>query len=150
MVITSEGLLYIANDNGVDVVTESGVFVRRIGTGVLVTPFDVAVYNGDVFVADISHNCVAVFSQEGDFVRTIGCTGTGPAQFKYPMSVAISTNLECCTSQTAKIKNYAAIIAVIMCLASRESTSEFGHRQLSYPNKLQFTSGKYLLIADRM
>ena len=142
VVTTSEGLLYIANDNGVDVLTENGIFVRRIGTGVLGTPFDAAVHNGEVFVADISHNCVAVFSQEGDFVRTIGSTGTGPGQFRYPMSVAISPNGALHVSDCHNCRVHVLSI-------QGEYIREFGNRQLSYPNKLQFTSGKHLLVADR-
>ena len=72
----------------------NGAFVRRIGCGTLKEPWDVSVHRGDVFVADTGNHRVAVFSQDGEFIRTIGSQGTGPGQFKYPTSVAISPNGE--------------------------------------------------------
>ena len=57
-------------------IRDNGVFVRRIGTGVLKDPWDVIVYNGEVFVADFVLSSVSVFSHYGELVHTIGSRGT--------------------------------------------------------------------------
>ena len=75
--ITSKGLLYIASDKRVDVLRYDGVFVRRIGAGILNDPWDVTLHNGEIFVADYNNGCVSVFSQEGKLVHTIGTKALG-------------------------------------------------------------------------
>ena len=142
VVATSKELVYVASDNGVDVLTENGDFVRRIGTGILDTPWDVAVHYGEIFVADSSNNRVAVFSQEGELVRTIGSAGSGPGQFQYPAGVAISPDGDLYISDC---RNHRVQVLTTQGVFVRE----FGKEQLTYPNKLQFTVDKHVLVADR-
>ena len=141
-VITSQGLLYIANGNRVDVLTENGDFVHRIGIGILKTPYDVTVHNGDVFVADSGNNRVAVFSEDGKFSHTIGSKGTGAGQFQFPVHVAISPDGELYVSDCSnhRIQVFTTQGAYIR---------EFGNRLLWYPHKVLFTGDKHVLIADQ-
>ena len=141
VVVTSKEIVYVASDNGVDVLTENGDFVRRVGTGILDTPWDVAVHNGEIFVADSSHNRVAVFSQKGELVRTIGSAGSGPGQFRYPAGVAISPDGELYVSDCGNNR-------VQVFTTQGVFIREFGKGQLNSPNKLQFAVDEHVLIAD--
>ena len=133
-VITSKGLLYIASNNGVNVLREDGDSVRRIGTGILNAPWDVAVHNVEIYVADSSNNRVAVFSQKGELVRTIGSVGSGPGQFQYPAGVALSPDGELYVSDG---NNHC--IQVLTTQGVYITT--FGRRK--------FTADKHVLVADR-
>ena len=140
--ITSQGLLYIANGNRVDVLTENGDFVHRIGVEILKTPYDVSVHNGDVFVADSGNHRVAVFSEDGKLSHTIGSRGTGAGQFDYPVHVAISPDGELYVSdcRNHRIQVFTTQGAYI---------TEFGNGLLQYPHKVLFTGDKHVLIADQ-
>lgn len=54
--------------------------------GVAVSPW------GDVVVADSVNHRLAVFGPDGQFKKTLGGPGSGPGQFNYPTSVAVSGN----------------------------------------------------------
>ena len=70
---------------------EDGTFTRTIGQGKLQYPTDVLVHSsGLVYVAEWGNHCVAVFSQEGELVRTFGSQGGGKGEFKCPLGVAVS------------------------------------------------------------
>ena len=140
--ISSQGLLYIANGNRVDALTDNGLFVHRIGTGILKKPFDVTVYNGLVFVADGGNDCVAVFSEDGMLVRSIGSSGAGARQFDLPTRVAISPDGElyvtdCCNRRIQVFTTQGAYIR------------QFGNGVLHNPFKVLFTGDKHVLIADQ-
>ena len=139
--ITTEGLLYVANDNGVDVMTTDGAFVKRIGSGTLKRPWDVTVYNGEIFVADTGNGRVAVFSQDGQLVRTIGSVGSGPGQFSSPVGVVISPDGELYVSDRS---NQSVQVLTLQGVYIRE----FGKGQLSGQHKLLLSSDKHVLVAD--
>ena len=53
-------------------------------------PWDVALGdNNEVFVAGYGSNCIEVFNQNGDLLRTIGGKGSGDLQFSAPIGIAI-------------------------------------------------------------
>ena len=140
--ISSKGLLYVANGNRVDVLTADGLFVRRIGTGLLKEPWDVTVHNGMIFVADGGYNCVAVFSEDGMLVRSIGSSGTGAKHFNVPTRVTISPDGElyvsdCCNHCIQVFTTQGAYIR------------QFGNGVLQYPHKVLFTGDKHVLVADQ-
>ena len=116
--------------------------MRRIGVGILKTPYDVTVHNGDVFVADFDNHRVAVFSEDGKLSHTIGSKGIGPGQFDYPVCVAISPDGELYVSDCSnhRIQVFTTQGAYIR---------EFGNGLLWYPFKLLFTGDKHVLIADQ-
>ena len=139
--ITTEGLLYVANDNGVDVMTTDGAFVRRIGFGVLKQPWDVTVYNGEVFVADTGNYHVVIFSPDGQLVRTIGSRGCGPGEFSNPTGVAISPDGQLYVSDQL---NHRVQVLTLQGVYIRE----FGKGQLNNQHKLLLSSDKHVLVAD--
>ena len=140
--ITAEGLLYVANGNGVDVLTTDGAFVRQIGGGTLHNPWDVTIHNGEVFVADWGNNYVAVFSQDGRLVRTIGSGGSGPRQFSNPAGLAVSSNGELYVSDSSNCRVQVLTLQGVYI-------REFGKGQLRSQHKLLFTDDKHLLVADQ-
>ena len=74
-----------------NVFRKDGTFIRTIGQGKLRSPCDVFVRSsGLVYVADWGNHHIAVFSQEGELVRTFGSEGGGKGEFKYPLGVAVS------------------------------------------------------------
>ena len=139
--ITTEGLLYVAHNNGVDVLTYDGVCVRQIGCGTLKYPWDVTVHNGGVFVADNGNHRVAVFSQDGKLIRTIGSQGTGPGQFISPTGVAISPDGELYVSECSNGR-------IQVLTPQGVYIREFGKGQLSNQHKLLFSGDKHVLVAD--
>ena len=145
--ITSKGLLYVASYKRVDVLRGDGVFVRRIGAGILSTPWDVTAHNGEIFVADYGNGCVSVFNQEGNLVRTIGSKGTGPGQFSRPTGVAVSPDGELYVSDRWNDSNNCVQVFTLQGVYIRE----FGAGQLKAPQKLQFCSDKHhVLVADNL
>ena len=138
-VITSKGILYSASNN---VLREDGDFVRQIGTGILNAPWDVVVHNEEIYVADSYHDRVVVFSQEGELVRTIGSAGSGPGQFRYPAGVALSRDGELYVSDSNNHR-----LQVLTTQGVYITT--FGRRKLRSPHKLQFTTDKHEVVADR-
>ena len=140
--ITTEGLLYVAHSNEVDVMSYNGAFVRRIGCGTLQEPWDVSVHQGDVFVADWRNHRVAVFSQDGKFICTIGSKGTGPRQFTCPTSVAISPDGELYVSDCHNGR-------VQVLTPQGVYIREFGKGQLNAQHRLLFSGDKHVLVADQ-
>jgi RHS repeat-associated protein len=60
------------------------------GPGQLAAPAGLATDSeGNVWVADTSHNRIQVFDSKGEFVRQFGAKGTGDGQFREPRAVAI-------------------------------------------------------------
>ena len=141
LAIATEGLLYVANNKRVDVLRDNGVFVRRIGAGILSRPWDVTLHNDEIFVADWGSDHVATFSQEGKLVRTIGTTGTGPGQFRCPAGVAVSPNGELYVSDYNNDR-------VQVFTPNGVYVREFGNGQVRRPFRLQFSSDNHVLVAD--
>ena len=139
--ITAEGLLYVAHGNGVNVLTYDGAFVRQIGCGTLYS-WDVTVHNGEVFVADSGNPRVAVFTQDGELVRTIGTQGSGPGQFSSPTGVAISPDGELYVSDQSNRR-------IQVLTPQGEYIREFGKGQLSRQHKLLLSGDKHVLVADQ-
>ena len=141
--ISTDGLLYVTHINGIDVMKDDGVFMQRIGHGTLKQPWDVAVHKGEMFVADYGNHRVAVFSQDGELIRTIGSQGSGPGQINYPTGVAISPDGELYVSDR---NNYRVQVLTPQGVYIRE----FGKGQLSYQQKLLFSADKHVLVADQL
>ena len=140
--ISTDGFLYVTHCNGVDVMKDDGVFMKRIGCGTLKNPWDVAVHQGEVFVADNGSHHVAVFSQDGELIRTIGSQGTGPGQFIGPTGVAISPDGELYVSDGSNGQ-------VQVLTPQGVYIREFGKGQLSYQHMLLFSADKHVLVADQ-
>ena len=139
--ITAEGLLYVVSGSRVDVIRDNGMFVRRIGTGVLKEPWDVTVYNGEVFVADFVLSTVSVFSHYGELVRTIGSKGTGPGQFDGATGVVTSPEGELYVTDRSNGR-------VQVLTTQGVYVREFGNEQLNHPQKLQLSVDEHVLVAD--
>ena len=140
--ITTDGLLYVSHSHGVDVLTFNGESMRRIGHGTLCIPWDVTVHQGEVFVADNGNHRVAVFSQNGELIRTMGSKGTGQRQFNNPTGVAISPDGELYVSECTNGR-------VQVLTLQGEYIREFGKGQLSGQHKLLFSRDKHVLVADQ-
>ena len=140
--IRTDGLLYVTHSNGVDVMKNDGVFMKQIGCGTLNQPWDVAVHQGEVFVADWGNNRVAVFSQDGELIRIIGSQGNGPGQFSGPTGVAISPDGELYVSDRDNGR-------VQVLTLQGAYIREFGKGELDSPQKLLFGGDKHVLVADQ-
>ena len=77
-----------ANNNRVSVFTQDGNFCRHIGEGVLDTPYDLTVNcNNQLLIVDYAHNCVYIFTLEGDYIGKLGVQENGKNQLNHPCSV---------------------------------------------------------------
>ena len=77
-----------ANNNRVSVFTQDGNFCRHIGEGVLDTPYDLTVNcNNQLLIVDYAHNCVYIFTLEGDYIGKLGAQENGKNQLNHPCSV---------------------------------------------------------------
>ena len=139
--ITSEGLLYVTNTNGVDVLKENGAFVRRIVSGSLSSPWDVAIHDGEIFVADRGNSSVRIFNNAGEHVRTIGEKGSGPGQFSGATSVAVSLNGELYVSDFGNSR-------IQVVTTQGDYIRECHIEQICQPHKLQFSTAKHVLVAN--
>ena len=82
--VTGEGF------NCISVFQTNGKFIHTIGSGQLDNPCDVAVNgNNELLVVDCHHNCIYIFTLDGDYVGKIGTSGTGPGQLNRPRGVTV-------------------------------------------------------------
>ena len=144
VVSSSKGLLYVAMDFRVDVMTYDGDFVRHFGTGIIGCPWDLAEHNGEVFLVSTyyvhNYHCVAVFNEDGKLLRTFEFDGTGPGQLLYPSGVAVSPDGKLYVSD---YESHCIHVLTTQGVYIRE----FGKGQLRYPCKL-LISEMHVLIAD--
>ena len=142
--VSADGQVYVANcrNQCVSVFREDGTFIRTIGQGKLQSPIDVLVHSsGLVYVANAS-NHIAVFSQEGELVRTFGSQGGEKGEFQFPRGVAVSPDdqhLYVCDQDNHRVQ--------VFTLEGRY-VREFGTDQLKYPCSLTVTSDGSVLVAD--
>ena len=127
-----------------NVFREDGTFIRTIGKERLRYPSNVLVHSsGLVCVTDWGNHCIAVFSQEGELVRTFGSRGGGKGEFKYPSGVAVSPDdhhLFVSDTNNHRVQ--------VFTLEGRY-VREFGTGQLKHPFGLTVTSDGSVLVADR-
>ena len=143
--VSANGQVFVANQwNCVSVFTEDGTFIRTIGQGKLWYPSDVLVHSsGLVYVADSANHRIAVFSLEGELVRTFGSEGGGKGEFKYPSGVAVSPDdhhLYVSDEDNHRVQ--------VFTLEGRY-VRKFGTDQLKYPRGLTVTSDGSVLVTDK-
>ena len=140
-----EGHLFVTNDNGIDVFSEDGKFLRRFWQGgQLSGASDVVISKTDqrAYIADTYNHRIAVFSQDGRLLHTFGSKGSGPGQFDRPSGLALSSSgLRLFVSDwgSSRIQVFTAEGVYI---------SEFGHTLLSYPRHVTTTDNGRVLVAD--
>ena len=73
------------------VLSKDGKFVRRIGSaGQFSSPRGLCFHAGELFVADVSRNCVVVVDPvSGKTLRSLGKKGSGDGEFDWPAGVAV-------------------------------------------------------------
>ena len=143
LAVDSDGLVYVANcnNNGIEVLREDGTFVRQIGVGELKYPWNVTINNKHVYVADTWNHRVAIFTLEGQLIRTIGSQGSGPGQLDYPSAVAISPDGD---MYVGDWNNHIQVFT-----ADGVYKREFGKDQLKKPRDLVITADGDVLVADQ-
>ena len=139
MDISASGLLYVACNHCVSEFREDGTFIRTIGQGKLLYPWDVLVHSsGVVYVTDKGNHHIAVFSQEGELVRTFGSMGGGRGELDWPSGAATSLYV-------SERDNHRVQVFTL----EGQYIREFGTGQLSSPRGLTVTSDGSVLVADR-
>ncbi len=69
--------------------------VEKLGTPILTIggvekPWGIAFnQKGEMVVSEWGRDCISVFSQSGEKIRSFGTSGSGPGQFKYPRGIAV-------------------------------------------------------------
>ena len=147
--VSSNGQVYVANQHNhcVSVFREDGTFIRTIGQGnsKLQGPTDVLVHSsGLVYVADGSNNHhIAVFSQEGELVQTLGSWGRGKGEFEWPFGVAVSPD-----GHHLYVSDYNNHRVQVFTLEG-QYVRDFDTGQLKRPCGLTVMSVGSVLVADR-
>ena len=140
-----EGDLFVANDNGIEVFSEEGKFLRRFWQGrQLSGASDVVISKVDqrVYVADTYNHRIAVFSQDGRLLHTFGSKGSGQGQFDRPSGLAISSSgLRLFVSDWGGSR-------IQVFTTEGVYISEFGHTLLNYPRHLTTTDNGRVFVAD--
>ena len=143
MDISVGGMLYVAHSHCVCVFREDGTFIRTIGQRKLKYPWDVLVHSsGLVYVADEFNHRIAVFSQEGELVRTFGSKGGGKGEFDSPIGLA--TSLDGHHLYVSDQGNHRVQVFTL----DGQYVREFGTNQFKRPG-LAVTSDGSVLVADR-
>ncbi len=66
----------------------------KIADDYLVYPYDLAIYNNTLYIADASDNCIKVFSIDGKFLNKIGKKGSGPGELLSPFVITVNKKLK--------------------------------------------------------
>ena len=141
--VSVNGQVYVVSNNCVSVFRDDGTFIRTIGQGTLSCPWDVLVHSsGLVCVTDCDNHHIAVFSQEGKLVRTIGSQGKGKGQFLCPCGVAVSPDDQ--HLYVSDCDNHRVQVFTL----EGQYVREFGTDQLKYSRGLTVTSDGSVLVVD--
>ncbi len=62
------------------------------GRGKLRGLHGLAIDSSYVYVSEYYNNCVSVFTLEGQFLKSFGCHGSGPGQFRLPRGLAVDSS----------------------------------------------------------
>jgi len=90
LAVDAEGLIYVGDTTGLQVVDAQGSFIKRIGAGELTAVTGVAVSpDGNRVYAAHQVGEVAIFNGEGARIGTLGSPGTEPGNLNTPVSLAI-------------------------------------------------------------
>ena len=89
--IDADGTKYVCDTRKRVVVVYDAAdrFVRYMGDPKRCVPCDLAVWNDELFVADVAGAKVEVWSKDGRFLRAISSKGTGASQLRRPSNLAI-------------------------------------------------------------
>ena len=142
--VSTNGQVFVANlyNHCVSVFIEDGTFIRTIGKGKMRYPSDVLVHSsGLVYVVEILS--IAVFSQEGELVRTFGSEGRGKGEFKCPRGIAVSPDDH--HLYISDTNNHRVQVFTL----EGQYVRKFGTDQLKHPYGLTVTSDGSVLVADR-
>ena len=143
MDISAGGLLYVAHNHCVSVFREDGTFIRTIGQGKLLYPCDMLVHNsGLVYVTDSWNHRIAVFSQEGGLVHTLGSKGRGKGELQHPSELATSPD-----GHHLYVSDQGNHRVQVFTLEG-QYVREFGTGHLKTPRDLAVTSDGSVLVAD--
>ena len=122
---------------------EDSTLIRTIGQGKLQRPWDVLVHSsGLVYVTDGGNYRIAVFSQEGELVRTFGSYGRGKGEFYWPSALATSPDGHL-LYVSDKTNNRVQVFTL-----EGQFVREFGTGQLKDPMGLTVTCDGSVLVAD--
>ena len=144
LAVDAKGLLYATNyssNSRIDVFREDGTAVRQIGAGQLTNPWNVTIHNDRVYVVDLGHHRISIFTLEGQFICTIGSQGTNPGQFTTPTAVAFSPDGD------MYVTDYSNCVQVF----TPEGVYKrgFGKGQLWNPLDILITADNDVLVADQ-
>ena len=142
--VDSDGLVYVVNctNRCIEVLREEGTFVRQIGVGELNNPWNVTINNKHVYIADTGNHRIAIFTLEGQLIRTIRSQASGLGQFNSPSAVAFSPDGDMYIGDW-----YNQCIQVFT--AEGVYKREFGKDQLKRPRDLLITADGDVLVADQ-
>jgi len=128
--VQSDGQILVADADLGDVITlaPDGSPIGLIGTDRLHRPTGLSINpaNGEIYVSDTAAHDIKVFSQDGDWLRTIGWRGAGPGEFNGP------THLRFDSGRLYVTDTFNARVQVLT--ASGDATAEMGERGLYVGN----------------
>ena len=118
------------------------------GSQILKKPHGVAVCDdGTILVVDSGKHCVAVFTPEGKFTRSVGTFGSGPLQFDEPMGIGIhpiTKHIFITEYRNHRIQVLSSDLEFVTCYGSEGSD----HGQFIRPWDVSFISCGDVYIAD--
>ncbi|MFC1564225.1 NHL repeat-containing protein [candidate division KSB1 bacterium] len=100
-----DGVRYVQNkdfrtikkpvDINIDLVKTIGKIDTNDDNYLFYMPSDIVVgESGEIYVLDSGNHRIQKYGSNGEYIRTIGNEGQGPAEYKYPFSLDINTNEE--------------------------------------------------------
>ncbi|HEX5988673.1 MAG TPA: DUF6531 domain-containing protein [Solirubrobacterales bacterium] len=93
--VGADGSIWVADETRLQRFSASGQFIERVGAsgpGQLAYPRSLDVGpGGEVYVADWENHRIAVFDEDGDYLRAFGSFGSNPGQISEPVELDVDS-----------------------------------------------------------
>jgi tripartite motif-containing protein 71 len=120
--IDSNGHIFVGDRISLKEFDEDGVWVQNIGTGTILTPWNLTIDNDLIYVADAWNENIRVYDHSGGSqIDSFGSYGGGQAQFFEPTCITMNPNnhtLTVCDFQNGRVESFVSGYRIINLISS--------------------------------
>ena len=122
--INSIGHIFVGSESYISEFDETGTYVRRIGAGVISSPWNLTIDNDILYVSDFYSIKVRIYDTiDGEFIEEFGSYGSGQVQFYQPMGLAMNPTthtLTICDTVDGRIESIAVGYRILNLISSAD------------------------------